>query len=52
LAFDVKSAEERVRLGLGSVAEVAVEIAKGLGASKVGVGDADAGELEKAFEEL
>jgi hypothetical protein len=52
LAFNMKSAEERIGLGLGSIAEVAVEVAKGVGARKIGVRDADTGELEEAFEEL
>jgi Zn-dependent alcohol dehydrogenase len=52
LAFNVKRAEKRVGLGLRSVAEVAVKVAKGVGARKIGVRDADTGELEEAFEEL
>ena len=52
LAFDVEGAEERVGLGFGSAAEVAIEVAKGMGAGEVRVGDANTGELEEAFEKL
>jgi hypothetical protein len=52
LSFDVESAEERVGLGFGSIAEVTIEVTKGVGAGEIGVGDANTGELEEAFEEL
>lgn len=52
LAFCVEAAEERGRGGLGGGAQRAVEIAKGAGGGELRVGDAGAGELEEALEQL
>lgn len=52
LALGVQCGEEGGGCGFGGGAEVPVEIAEGRGAGEERVGDAGAGELEEAFEEL
>lgn len=52
LAFGVQLGEEGGRVGLGGVAQVAVDVAQGARGVEVGVRDAGAGELEEAFEQL
>jgi hypothetical protein len=52
LAFGVQLGEERRWVGLGGIAQVAVDVAEGARGGEVRVRDAGAGELEEAFEQL
>jgi hypothetical protein len=52
LAFGVQLGEEGGRVGLGGVAQVAVNVAEGARGGEAWVCDAGAGELEEAFEQL